>query len=408
MINNNYDLPKSTQLEESANNNTQNNNFFNENNIVNIDNLNNLIETLSNISDENIDSSDQKLNRFMDKLFYNDNIYKLDADTLDNFSVYKINDLNENYDEKRKKFDFKQLTTRLDLFLSRANTELSKLKNSEKINKLETQINKLKDFRNIIRKNKNNSTNKNFNKNNINELSKKFKKGKKDVLKTFPNKKTKEDDSYKINYPHHTKKNAKISKNNSQNVSNTCSKFQKIRKVITNNPIYKNLRKLFNNLKNLIMILKKKINNNIKSIKDNSQGNNEIKESYMKYYYNKLLATFQVSRGFKEFSNKVKRNNFLNNLYNKYKTKLENKNLINTICENIDSNNITLPPIFSDTEFNGIAKNNSKMLSLCGTKIKNNSKLSFPGFFYNILCLLGCVNGIVKLQILKHKKKWKL
>ncbi len=51
---NNYDLPKSIQLEESANNNTQNNNFFNNifNNFENINNTDNFIETVSNISDE--------------------------------------------------------------------------------------------------------------------------------------------------------------------------------------------------------------------------------------------------------------------------------------------------------------------------------------------------------------------
>ncbi len=400
--NNNYHLPKSSQIEKSPDFNAPNDAFFND-----------------------VENEDyyEKLDQFIDIFINNDKISHLNTETCNNLSAFEDNevklnnDLNNNLNnnlmlnKKRKKnkkgvfnFNYNHLASRLSKFLYAINKKLQKLNDPKIIKKLKTKIKDLETLRNEI--------NNNSNKNKINDANKKFKSEKKSTLNMFEDKrKTREGKSCKTSYPYHTKKNALISKNNSQNVSRIRGEFQKIYDVIKNNSIYGNLHKLFDNLNNLTIRLKKKKNDNSKSITKTPKGNHKIEESNMNFYFNKLLTTFQVSRGFKNFYDKIKDNEFLKNLYNKYRLILENENLINTICENIDSNK-TIPSKYSHTK---ICKNTNNFKAiLANHDIKSNNTpfeikimLDFIPFMYDIFCLLGYVNGIGEITNYEAQEEMK-
>ena len=416
--NNNYHLLKPSQIEESPDFNALNDAFFND-----------------------VENEDyyEKLDQFIDIFINNDKISHLNDETCNNLSAFGDNevdlnnDLNNNLNDnlmlnkKRKKnkksvFNFKceQLVKKLTKSLSLARNKLKTLEDPVKIKILKTSIDVFENLRNKLKELKEDSKNQNknqnidkINENKINNVNIEFKSEKKSTLNMFEDKRTKKGKglSYKTNYPHHTEENAKISKNNCQKVSRIRNKFQIIYNIIKNNSIYENLHKLFDNLNNLTIRLKEKKNDNSKSITKTPLENHKIEESNMNFYFNKLLTTFQVSEGFKEFFHKVNDNEFLKNLYNKYRVILENENLINTICENIDSNK-TIPSKYSHTEICKNTNNFRKILAMRGIKSKNTPfeikiMLDFIPFMYDIFCLLGYVNEIGEITNPKAQEEMK-
>lgn len=373
MTNNNYnDSPNLIQLEESVDCNAKS-----------IDFLNNT----------------ENFEQILDNLFNDYNYSILNTDTCNNYSMLEDEEINLNnklnnnlmLGKKRSVFNFKYkyLTRKLSDLLCLAKKWLKKLNDPVKIKELENKIEYLKTLRKGINNNSNNYE--------IDDTNKKFKSEKKAVSTIFEDKrKTKGGESYKTNYRTHTKKNALISKNNSQNVSNRNDEFQKIYNTIKNNSIYKSLHSLFKNLNNLFNFFKKELKFQNKFINIEPKGNNDIEELNITFYYNKLLTTFQVSKGFKEFFHKIKGKDFLKHLYNKYKVILEDKNLIKKILEDANSNQ-TIPPKYYDTEIKKNIFNLKMSLSHYGMKAKNTPSkikimLKFMSFMYNIFCLLGYVN----------------